>query len=181
MSHLQPKICNVHCLVMLLTMIFSGINKELWREEMTASFLVSEDGSDQHDEGYRNRSRTELNRSTDTGRSDFALAGYTSVYSSRASSASGSKTSRINHTSMNRLLNVMDTPTFVKSFVQDMESKGKSMLWQQYAASMNPTTVIVRLKKGYRMPNGECCAPRLIWTDLRSKQNYGFDIFDIKC
>ena len=149
-------------------------------EALTASFLVSEDGSDQHDDGYRNRSRTELNRSSDTGRSDFALAGYTSVYSSRASSASGSKTSRINHTSMNRLLNVMDTPTFVKSFVQDMESKGKSMLWHQHASSMNPTTVIVRLKKGYRMPNGKCCAPRLIWTDLRSKQNYGFDIFDIK-
>ena len=149
-------------------------------EEQTASFLVSDDGSDHHDDGAVNRSRSELNQSLENI-SDFAFAGYSSAYSSRASTTSGSKTSRINHTSMNHhLLNAIDAPGFGKAFFRDMESNGESMLWHQETSSIDPTTVVMRLKKGYRLPSGKCCSPRLIWTDLRRKDNYGFEIFDIR-
>eukprot|EP00531_Pseudo-nitzschia_arenysensis_P017959 CAMPEP_0116134444 /NCGR_PEP_ID=MMETSP0329-20121206/10648_1 /TAXON_ID=697910 /ORGANISM="Pseudo-nitzschia arenysensis, Strain B593" /LENGTH=613 /DNA_ID=CAMNT_0003629153 /DNA_START=59 /DNA_END=1900 /DNA_ORIENTATION=+ len=154
-------------------------------EELTASYLVSDDGSDHHDDGGRNLSRSELNQSLENrsleNRSDLAFAGYSSVYSGRASTTSGSKTSRINHTTMSRLLmNKIDSPGFEKSFLQDMESKGESMLWHQDTSSIDPSPVLMRLKKGNRLPNGRYCSPRLIWTDLRKKQNHGFEIFDIR-
>ncbi len=154
-------------------------------EELTASYLVSDDGSDHHDDGDRNLSRSELNQSLENrsleNRSDLAFAGFSSVYSGRASTTSGSKTSRINHTTMNRLLTkTIDRPGFEKAFLQDMESKGESMLWHQDTSSIDPSPVLIRLKKGYRLPNGRYCSPRLIWTDLRKKQNHGFEIFDIR-
>ena len=150
-------------------------------EEMTTSYLVSDDGSDHHDDNVRNLSRSELNQSLEN-RSDLAFAGFSSVYSGRASTAtSGSKTSRINHTTMNRLLmKSIDSPGFEKAFLHDMESKGESMLWHQDTSSIDPTTVLLRLKKGHRLPNGSYCSPRLIWTDVRKKQNHGFEIFDIR-
>jgi len=54
------------------------------------------------------------------------------------------------------------------------------MLWHQETSLMNPSNVTIRLRKGYRLPDGTYCAPRLIWTDLRRDQNYGFGIFDIR-
>lgn len=54
------------------------------------------------------------------------------------------------------------------------------MLWHEETSSIDPTPVVIRLKRGYRLPNGTYCAPRLIWTDLRENHNYGFDVFDIR-
>ena len=54
------------------------------------------------------------------------------------------------------------------------------MLWHEETSSIDPTTVVIRLKRGYRLPNGTYCAPRLIWTDLRQNYNYGCDVFDIR-
>jgi hypothetical protein len=138
------------------------------------------------DEGDLSRSRSELNhsfRATIGNRSyptDNGNVGNSSLNSSRTSMFSGSNTSRINHLSMNHDPTESDAPSFVHAFLQDMESKGESMLWHEETSSIDPTTVVIRLKRGYRLFNGSYCAPRLIWTDLRQNHNFGFDVFDIR-
>lgn len=72
------------------------------------------------------------------------------------------------------------SPGFIKTFIEDIENKGESLLWHEEAPAMDPRNVIIRLKRGYRTLNGAYCAPRLIWTDRRQGLNYGFDIFDIQ-
>jgi hypothetical protein len=155
------------------------------------SFLWDDD-MDHHEEGGLSRSRSELNQSlqnaqsvgaTITSRSyptDYGYVGFSALNSSKTSTTSGSNTSRINHLSLNHDLTANDAPSCVQAFLQDMESKGESMLWHEETSSIDPTPVVIRLKRGYRLPNGTYCAPRLIWTDLRENHNYGFDVFDIR-
>ena len=138
------------------------------------------------DEGDLSRSRSELNHSlraiigNRSYSTDHGNLGNSSLNSSRTSMFSESNTSRINHLSMNHDLTESDGSSFVQAFLQDMESKGESMLWHEETSSIDPTTVVIRLKRGYRLPNGTYCAPRLIWTDLRQNYNYGCDVFDIR-
>jgi len=155
-------------------------------EEMNESFLT-DDGAEHHEGGWANRSRFELNRSMEAGNSLAATLGgrsnsNTSEYafaafsSSLDGSISQNKAARDN----NYTSGSNHAPAHMKAFLQDMESKGESMLWHQETSAIDPTTVVLRLKKGYRLPSGTYCAPRLIWTDLRNNHNYGFDVFDIR-
>lgn len=149
-------------------------------EELTRSFL-SEDSADHREEGAISRSKAELNQSLETTATDYAFVAYSSFDNSSKKTASrNNRSSNLNNRSPNRHMPAGKTPNYMKAFLQDMESKGESMLWHQETSSMDPTTIVVRLKQGYRLANGRYCAPRLIWTDVRNNENYGFDVFEIK-
>lgn len=70
--------------------------------------------------------------------------------------------------------------TFINDFMEDLGSMGESMLWHKESSVMNPATVRIRLKKGYRCMDGAFCAPRLVWADDTKGQKYGVDLFDIQ-
>ena len=167
-------------------------------EEMNASFL-SDDGMDHNDEGPFNRSKAELNQSMETARSvgatiagrsnatDYAFVGFSSLDRSVNNTVrSGNNwapvpTMGIRHQpAANAFTETGDVPGYVKAFLQDIQTRGESMLWHQETSAIDPTTIILRLKRGYRLPSGTFCAPRLIWTDPRINQNYGFDVFEIR-
>lgn len=69
---------------------------------------------------------------------------------------------------------------FVNDFIEDLTDMGESMLWHKETAVMNPATVRIRLKKGYRCMDGTFCSPRLVWADDSKGQKYGVDLFDIQ-
>lgn len=158
-------------------------------EELTRSFL-SDDGTDHRENSTLSRSKSELNQSMESAKSvsdvgtEFAFVGYPSIDNE---ATNRSRKNRTGHPSLNRHRAVKSnknskdhTPAFVKAFLEDMEFKGETMLWHRETSTIDPNTVVLRLKRGWRLPNGTFCAPRLIWTDLRNNQNYGFDIFDIR-
>lgn len=68
---------------------------------------------------------------------------------------------------------------FVQAFVYDMVHIGFSFFWQKETMTMNPTTVTLRLKKGYRTPQGTYCGPRLVWQESEF-ETYGVNLFDIQ-
>ena len=67
---------------------------------------------------------------------------------------------------------------FINEFMDDI-GMGEQMLWHQETSVMNPTTITVHLKKGYRCFDGTFCAPRLTWKDERKGDDYEIDLFDI--
>ena len=67
---------------------------------------------------------------------------------------------------------------FITAFMDDI-GMGESMLWHQETSVMNPTTITIYLKKGYRCSDGTFCAPRLTWKDERKGDEYEVDLFDI--
>ncbi|KAG7351989.1 hypothetical protein IV203_008037 [Nitzschia inconspicua] len=69
--------------------------------------------------------------------------------------------------------------SFIDDFIEDLTAMGESMLWHKETAVMNPATVRICLKKGYRCMDGTFCAPRLVWSDDSKGQKYGVDLFDI--
>ena len=147
-------------------------------EELTKSFL-SEASQDRHEEGVSYRSRSELNQSLESTHSvptttDHAFIGFSSLGVSDNTKVGVNGVPRDNK---------QTTPLFVKLFLQDMETKGESMLWHKENSSLDPldpTKVVIRIKRGYRLRNGTYCAPRLIWTDVQKNENFGVDVFDIR-
>jgi hypothetical protein len=69
---------------------------------------------------------------------------------------------------------------FINDFIEDLTTMGESMLWHKETAVMNPATVRIQLKKGYRGMDGTFCAPRLVWSDDSKGQKYGVDLFGIQ-
>ena len=71
--------------------------------------------------------------------------------------------------------------SFVKSFIQEIVSRGIELHWHKEQASMCPTKIRLNIKPGYRKPNGCFCGPRLGWFDVDDVGNtFGIDLFDIR-
>ena len=151
-------------------------------EEMTASFLST--GDDPTEISTNDRKSLEHGISPGKGAS-AATTGYSNAtdyahYGMPMPSASLQQPATATRAYQESSASTGSSPGFVKTFIEDIEKKGESLLWHEEAPAMDPRNVIIRLKRGYRTLNGAYCAPRLIWTDRRESLNYGFDIFDIQ-
>lgn len=74
-----------------------------------------------------------------------------------------------------------NSKNFIKAFIHDLVSLGCLMLWHKENSSMNPSTINLRLKLGYRTPSGSYCGPRIVWAGSKpTEERYGINLFDIK-
>jgi hypothetical protein len=67
-----------------------------------------------------------------------------------------------------------------RTFIEDLKYNGESMIWHEDTSAMNPSTVVIYLKVGYRCPDGSHGSPRLTWSHTKKDQNYSVDVFDIR-
>jgi hypothetical protein len=69
--------------------------------------------------------------------------------------------------------------SFVRTFIEELRTNGESMIWHK-DTTMNPSTITICLKAGYRCPDGSHGGPRLVWSAIKKDQKYGIDLFDIR-
>ena len=73
----------------------------------------------------------------------------------------------------------MNETDYVRAFVHDMVTVGYQFFWQKEMMEMAPKAVVLRLKPGWKKPEGTFCGPRMSWY-LDEFEAYGINLFDIK-
>ena len=72
----------------------------------------------------------------------------------------------------------MNETNYVTAFVHDMIAVGYQFFWQKEMMEMTPKSVVLRLKPGWKKPEGTFCGPRITW-HLDEFEAYGINLFDI--
>ena len=68
---------------------------------------------------------------------------------------------------------------YAKAFVNNLVHIGVSFFWQKEVMTMNPASIVLRMKPGHLTLEGTYCGPRLVWQES-AYETYGINLFDIQ-